>query len=778
VTDELELRFARLVEHHVLHDAIPAIEEIAADRPDLIAPLRALAAQYLALSTTLDVGAGPDGTAGQVASQPEESGQLPIFPGFRTIQRLGGGGMGEVYKLQDLTLDRFVAGKVVRAGRLSANLADFLREARSMALFKDRRIVQIFEFRAGANPPVIVMEYVDGFELGRVGPSLEFSQRARILKEICEALQHAHTLGIQHRDLKPSNIMLDGSLAPKILDFGLSGGDPSSGHLKGTLSYIAPEQLDPSQPIDARSDVYALGVILYELLCGTTPFGGRDTTEVIQAIRQAPVRLPIEIEARVPEPLQAIALKAMERRPVDRYASAREMALDLTRYLDGRPVLARPTQYASTLGARVQPHLNQIAEWVRLKLIYPHEADRLQSAYSQLDAREDDWIASSRALSYSQITLYFGAFLLIAGSLFYFGADRIFGKVQGLPGPFLVLALPFIALNIAGRYLYRTERRAVAVAFFLAGVSLLPLFLLIWFHEAGILAASAHAPNQLFDDGSVSNRQLQVTILTACLWSGWLALRTRTSALSTVFTLLGCLLALALMGDAGLRSWVNDGQYDRIALHLWPLAVAYAGLGLALERTGRPWFVTPLYVATALVLVGSLDLLAIDGKTFAYLGGFSLQPFQPKDVSSPTLIDTVTTLSLNGMAFYAIGSLMSRRELMKLSAGLLFLIAPFSTLEPIAYLVQTKEYALRFDWLYLALAAATAIISHHRQRKSFYYAGVINSGFALYWVADHRHWLDKPGWAMALVVAGLAVLVAGFVLDARERKRDSSARSG
>jgi hypothetical protein len=220
VTGELELRFARLVEHHVLHDALPSIEAIAADRPDLIAPLRALAFQYLALSTTLDVGAGPDPGPGRDAGAseatypPEASGPLPSFAGFRTIQRLGGGGMGEVYKLQDLKLDRFVAGKVVRAGRLSANLADFLREARSMALFKDRRIVQIFEFRADATPPVIVMEYVDGFELGRVGPSLEFSQRARILREICEALQHAHTLGLQHRDLKPSNIMLDGSLAP------------------------------------------------------------------------------------------------------------------------------------------------------------------------------------------------------------------------------------------------------------------------------------------------------------------------------------------------------------------------------------------------------------------------------------------------------------------------------------------------------------------------------------------------------------------------------------
>jgi serine/threonine protein kinase len=772
VTTELERRFAQVVEHHVLHDAMPSIDEIAADAPHLVAPLRALVQQYLAVSTTLDVGAGADRLA---SGLPADAGPLPVFAGFRTIERLGAGGMGEVYKLRDLKLDRFVAGKVVRTDRLRSNLADFLREARSMALFQDRRIVQIFEFRADGRPPVIIMEHVEGFELGRVGPSLEFGQRARILREICDAIHYAHGLGIQHRDLKPSNIMLDGSLSPKILDFGLSAGDPSSGHLRGTPSYLAPEQLDMSQPIDARTDVYALGVILYELLSGMLPYGGHDTTELIHAVREASVRLPIEIDARVPEPLQAIALKAMERRAADRYQSAREMALDLTRYLEGRPVLARPTQYASTLEARVAPHLDHIGEWLRLKLVYPHEADRLRSVYRQLEAREDDWIASSRALSYSQVALYFGAFLLLAGSLFYFYADRFFpGAVKGVIRPFFVLAVPFLGLNAAGRYPYRTERRAVAVAFFLAGVSLLPLFLLIWFHETGVLVMPPHAPDQLFPDGEVSNRQLQVTILIACAWSGWLAFRTRTAALSTVFTLLALLLTLAVLGDFGLRSWLEDQDYDRLALHLWPLAVTYGGLGVALERTGRPWFVRPLYLASALVFVAVLDLLALDGKTFHYLG-VSMQGLQPERVSSDALIDTVAALTLNGMAFYTIGSAISRtgRDLMNVAAALLLVIAPFSTLEPLAYLVKTAEYSPRFDWIYLGLASVVAILSQHRQRKSFFYAGVMNSGVALYFVADRRHWFPEPSWAIALVALGLLTLVVGFGLDTRERRRPS-----
>ena len=749
----------------MLRGELLPVEQVAADRPDLVAPLRALVEQYLDLTRTLDAGAAPAPVEPAVAP--------PAIQGFRVVERIGGGGMGEVYKLEDLTLHRFVAAKVIRAdSRIRTRLPDFLREARSLALFTDPRIVQVFELRESAGQPVIIMELVEGFELGRIGPSLEFGQRARILREVCGAIHHAHRAGIQHRDLKPSNIMLDASLSPKILDFGLSGGDPTSGHLQGTLFYLAPEQIDPQQPIDARTDVYALGIVLYELLCGVVPFSGDTAPEVLEKVRTAVPRLPVEIDPRVPEPLQAIALKAMERQPADRYATAHEMALDLSRYLDGRPVLARPTQYATTLGARVAPHLDQVAEWLRLKLIHPHEADHLRRAYRQFDVRDDDWIAASRLLSYSQIALYLGAFLLVAGGLFYFSAHRFFDAVRGVARPFVVLGLPFAGLNLVGRHLYRTDRQAVAVAFFLAGVGLLPLALLISLHEAGLWVVQADAPGQLFADGSISNRQLQVTLLASVAWSGWLALMTRTAALSTVSTVVAVLLAISLLADAGLRTWLEDGRFDLLALHLAPTAVAYAVAAFALERAARPWFARPLYVAAAVVIVVSLDLLALDGKTFSYLG-LSLQRYQSSQVTNPTLVDTLAALTLNGVAFYAIAAALERRggEVMRTAAGLLFVIAPFSMLEPLAYLVETAEYSARFGWIYLSLALAVAIASHHRQRKSFYYAGLANTGVALYLIAARHAWFDRPRWAETVVAAGLLALVAGFLLDARERRR-------
>jgi serine/threonine protein kinase len=765
---ELETRLAELIARHERDGRFPPAGDLA--DPSQSAALEALANRYLAIAATLD--AGPGDEAGLDPAARSEA-PLPLFDGFRTIERLGSGGMGEVYKLHDLKLNRIVAAKVLRRdSTIRTSLAGFLREAKSLALFSHPSVVQVFEFRADATPPVIIMEFVEGFELGRLASSLEFRQRAAILRDVCAAIQRAHDLGIQHRDLKPANIMLDARLSPKILDFGLAAGDPRAGHLRGTLHYLAPEQLDPSQPIDARTDVYALGVILYELATGTVPYAGASDADVAAAIRAGQARLPSEINPRVPEALQRIALTAMAPRAVDRYGSARELAQDLDRYLDGRPVSARPPQYASTLAARIRPHLEQIDDWARLRLIYPHEATRLHGAYRELDRQEDDWIAASRSLSYSQIALYLGAFLLFAGSLFYFAAHRMYDAVRGIGRPFVILGLPFLGLNGAARWLYGQDRRAVAVAFYLAGVSLLPLFLLIWFHETGWWIVPADAPNQILASASISNRQLQITILIACLWSGWLALRTRTGALSTVFTLLSFLFALAVLGDFGLTTWLDDGRYDRLALHLAPIVPLYAAGGYALDRRGRQWFARPLFIASGVSLAAVLDLLALDGRMLHGLG-VSLDRLQSSAVTDPVLIDTLAALSLNGALFYGVAWLVERYGAAAAAAAalLLFTIAPFSMLEPLAYLSETAQYSPRVDWLYLFLAIGVALISHQRQRRSFYYAGVVNTGIALYFIADHRQWFDKPAWAVALVMAGLAALGGGFLLDTRQRRQ-------
>ena len=242
----LEELLQRYVERLELDGTSVDPEDLCAETEELLEPLKARIRRYHDLDRMLEA---PIWSSRN--DEPEQPSELPSFDGFRTVERLGAGGMGEVYKLEDLTLGRTVAAKVLRAdSATSAMYGDFLREARSMALFQDSRIVQIHEYRPEADPPVIIMEYVDGFELGKVGRSLDHSQRARVVAEICEAIQRAHDLGLQHRDLKPSNVLLDERFHPRILDFGLSRSEPDRGHGVGTLEYLAPEQLDHERRIE------------------------------------------------------------------------------------------------------------------------------------------------------------------------------------------------------------------------------------------------------------------------------------------------------------------------------------------------------------------------------------------------------------------------------------------------------------------------------------------------------------------------------------------------
>jgi serine/threonine protein kinase len=755
----LEALLTRHIEGRLGGSAGDGLAALCADRPDLIPRLQELVARYEEIDRSL-----------APASEPAPSGaSLPTFPGFRTIERLGRGGGGEVYKLEDLTLGRVVAAKVLRRdGPLASGVADFVREARSLALFEDPRFVRLLEYKA-SDPPILLMEYVDGFALSEIGPALEMRQRARLVTDVADAIQHAHDLGIQHRDLKPANILVDEGLRPHILDFGLARADRDRGHGRGTLAYMAPEQLDATQPIDGRADVYALGVVLFELLCGARPYEGTSEDETIEAIRRGEPPLPRELDAKVPEPLQSIALKAMAREPADRYASARDMATDLRRYLEGRPVLARPHSYRSALERRIRPHLDQIEEWLRLNLIYPHEARNLRSTYRKLEDRDGDWILGARVVSFSQITLYLGALLLATAGLLYFVAHAR-GAVTGVSQPLLVLGLPLAALALAAFRLDRGAHKPAAVAFHLGAAVLLPPLLLILFRELGWFSRVAPWNRELFE--TVTNRQLQAALLVTAVWLALLALRTRTVALSSGFAGLLLLFHLALLSDWGLRQWLEDERWDALAYGLGPLVIAAIVLGSGADRWQRPFLAQPLHFLAVGALVASLELLALQGRAMALLG-ITLAPMQGPSVTDPLLLDTVAAMVLNGIGFLVLGVLIDARgtQAMKLPARMLEAIAPYAILEPIAVLVETGEYSRRVDWAFLVCALAVAYASRFRQRRGFFTAGLANTAAALYFITDHYQWLERIGWATSVLLAGVAALVVGLLLERAETRR-------
>jgi eukaryotic-like serine/threonine-protein kinase len=279
---------------------------------------------------------------------------------YQVGELLGYGGMAEVHRGRDLRLGRDVAIKMLRTdlARDATFQERFRREAQNSAALNHPAIVAVYDTgeeisSTGEKLPFIVMEFVNGRTLKEVLAQEQRIQPRRaleIIADICAALEFSHRHGIIHRDIKPGNVMITQNGQVKVMDFGIARALAS-----GTAQYLSPEQAR-GEAVDARSDVYAAGCVLFELLVGHPPFVGDSPVSVAyQHVREDP-RAPSDVNPEVPRDVDAIVLKALAKNPMNRYQSAQEMRADALRAVSGRPVLATPVMtQAETMAMQGQP---------------------------------------------------------------------------------------------------------------------------------------------------------------------------------------------------------------------------------------------------------------------------------------------------------------------------------------------------------------------------------------------------------------------------------------
>jgi WD40 repeat protein len=319
----------------------------------------------------------------EVPPPPNRPPRAPAIPGYQILSELGRGGMGVVYKAEQVALKRLVALKMILAGAHAGSqlLERFRLEAEAVARLQHPNIVQIYEIGEHEGLPFFSLEFcADGSLAARLdGTPLPAPEAARLVEALARAMQAAHEKGIVHRDLKPANVLLAvvGSqlsvvsqereaasalttdnwqltTVPKITDFGLAklaptvdgepgSGPTQSGAIMGTPSYMAPEQAaGKTREIGPAADLYALGAILYELLTGRPPFRGATVLDTLEQVRSAEPVAPSRLQPKLPRDLETICLKCLQKEPGKRYVSAVALADDLGRFLRGEPIQARP----------------------------------------------------------------------------------------------------------------------------------------------------------------------------------------------------------------------------------------------------------------------------------------------------------------------------------------------------------------------------------------------------------------------------------------------------
>jgi serine/threonine protein kinase len=687
----------------------------------------------------------------------------PRLPGFRLERKLGEGGLGVVYAAHDEKLNRRVAIKILRRRADAQVRQRVLEEARHTAALGDPAVVTVFSVLDETDPPAIVMEFVEGFPLDRFAAQLNFEQKARLLREVVRGLSAAHAAGLIHRDLKPDNVMVGPDLRPRILDFGLALSLEEAGRqgrgFEGTPLYASPEQA-LGQPLDAASDVFSFGSLMFKVLTGKAPFAGDSISQVLEAIASTAPPFLREVAVGVPEDLQAICLACLAWNPADR-PNAGQVALELGRFLVGEPVRLRPKLYDDLLRRSISEHENQAQMWESQSIISRDERDALEIIHRRLLADEDHWIIDARRITPLQTILSAATWLTVVANVL-----TVWMLRNELAAPWRwVLPVFFTAALLLAGHFARRWRESLPAATFLAGAALaIAPATLALLAELRVLATAPPGITQLFT-GTFTNQQVLAAALTALCVSGLSLWRLRMTGFAwTTATLAAASYVSALLPF----NWL-ERKPEIMALWCLPLG-GLELVALAFERAGRVRWTLPFHLIALGAIVVGLDVIALHGPTLKMLGVTAAR-WNYFDEDRQKAFSIV----LNGIVFLVLMWFTERAPSLDLrrASKWLEVLAILHTISALFdnALGHRNDALVRYDVrIYLAFALFFATLAPFRSRWRMLVGGLLGCGLGSYLLVDLRLVARKP-FIIGLGLAGLVVALGAFAYVRRGERR-------
>lgn len=708
---------------------------------------------------------------------------------YKVVKKVGEGASGEVFLAIDTVLERSVAVKFLsKITGVTQDKQIALHEGRLMSKLNHPNVAQIYQIGQADGVHYIVMEWVEGVHITEAWRDMSLGNRLGVYLEVLEAMEVAHRRNIIHRDIKPSNILVTASGKVKVLDFGLAielysltASDTKA--YQGTPAYSAPEQISSPSKICSGTDVFALGILLYQLLTDELPFPQLNLRELFEAINTSHPELPSAIQQAVPIPLQNICLKALEKDIGNRYQDGHALAADIMRYLRGEKVWSRPTFLADKIQQEVHYHDQRLSVWRDNELITEREYDKLSSIYDRVVAPSDPSIIESRKLSFSQVSLYLGGWITVIGSAVLLSDTwpHIPESIRPIPAVIAVLIM-----LICGRLLWRKEDRRLAVGFLATGNLLLPVVVVItlahWHildpHDFPLGTESFIETEPLIESLETTSEPETIVVgnwhllVSSLLWIVCSLSFTRIVR-SSIFVIFSILAFFALLTTGFIINGMQEWDPDIIAGRYLFSALGIFVFGAYLDRRKRTKYAWPLCLTGVITIVVCLSVIASsESNLFGWLWPGE---GQPPDWYWKTLFllegeEDAKWLGFccNGV-FYLTLAWLCRRQGTRLQRTL---AQVFNWLGPLHILgaLRILDDMVFSSWrqlLYRLLLPVGSILfvfgSVARQMKSFFFSGLLGIAAAIQKFTD-QYFKSCFSWPVGLIASGILCMFISWWL--------------